>query len=309
MKDIDLTKPGISFVTGSPISLDVGLLVLSIDALFDEREPHSLLVIKDKKSARSILIPSNCCDVSIVNNGEKTSGFFLCEDGGVWIYNGNDIEPLESARINGCPEILRSQTFLNGTRHYVVGGGNTVYIRNGMQPWNNFDIGTAKEIEQYKYMGFEKVVSSNDGVVYLFGWHGVGYIFDQDETSLIDLPVGVDLYDATFTDDGVVYACGDKGVVVFGRGVENWEIIKNEITGDKLWGISTYNKRIILCSSTCLYEIVDGELQLLVYSESSEIPAFFTHKLKSCGDCVWSIGSKQLVQYDGVSWHEILKLG
>jgi hypothetical protein len=308
MKDIDLTKPGISFVTGSPINLDVGLLVLSIDALFDEREPHSLLVIKDKKSARSILIPSNCCDVCIVNDGEETCGLFLCDDGGVWIYNGSEIEPLESARINGCNEILRSQTFASGKLHYVVGGGNTIYIRDGMQPWDSFDIGAEKEIEQYKYVGFEKVLSSNDGLIYLFGWHGVGYVFNQEEASLMDLPIGVDLYDAALADNGDVYACGDKGIAIFGRGVDSWKIVKNEVTDDKLWGVSTYKEKIFLCSSNCLYEVIDGELQALAYSESSNVPELFTHKLKSCGNCVWSIGSKQLVQYDGANWHEILKL-
>jgi len=307
LKDIDLTKPGISFITGSPISRDTGLLALSIDALFDEREPHSLLVIKNKTSARSILVPSNCCDIAIVKSEGIVNGFFLCEDGSLWKYNGSDIESFESVNIKGIPELFRSQVIVNGTTHYVAGGGNTVYYKDGKKPWANFEIGTAKEIEQYKYTGFEKVLSSNDGVVYLFGWQGLGYVFYRGKASLMDLPIGVDIYDAVLAEDGTVYACGDKGVVIFGRGVDNWGVISNQITDDKLWGICAYNGKIILCSSSCIYEIVDGEVRALAYSKLSEVPAS-TYKLKSCRDCVWSIGTKQLVQYDGVDWREMLQL-
>jgi len=309
MKNVDFSKPGISFVTGFPMTKNTGLLILSIDELFHEKEPHSILVVKNHNAASGILVPSNCCDVTLVQYEGNVHGYFLGEDGAMWYYNGSSIESIEpiTSAFGKSTEMFRSHAYTNREEQFAVGGGNTVYFKEFQSKWNSIEIDMKSEIEQHKYVGFEKVLSSRDGFVYLFGWHGIGYIFSHDSAKRMELPVSIDIYDAVLADDGYVYACGDRGTVIMGRGVDNWKVVNNEITDDKLWGISTFKGRVFVCSMDFIYEIVESELQQIEYSELSVIPSF-TYKLKSCSECVWSIGSKQLVEFDGFDWRKLLLL-
>ena len=307
MSNVNFSNPGISFVTGAPISYETGLLILSIDELFHDKEPHSLLVTKNHDVASGILVPSNCCDVILTGQSGIVSGYFLGEDGAIWYYNGNTIEASEPLTSNKNIGALRSQAFSNRSDHLVVGGGNTVFLKKNASAWTDQEIRLNQEIEQFKYIGFEKTLAGSDGIFYLFGWHGVGLMLIGDDSIRLDLPTNLDIYDAVQINDGSIYTCGDKGTILRGRGSEDWSIVSNNVTDDKLWGICSYRNKIFVCSMNFVYEIVEDELRFVDYSELSEIPSF-TYRLKTCTDCVWSIGSKQLVQYDGSDWRELILL-
>ncbi|CCE23636.1 hypothetical protein [Methylotuvimicrobium alcaliphilum] len=272
MSNVNLTNPGISFVTGAPISCDTGLLILSIDELFHDKEPHSLLVVKDHDVTNGILVSSNCCDVILANEGGNLNGYFLGEDGGIWFYNGNTIEASDPITSNKNFGALRSQAFSSNSYHIVAGGGNTAFLKKTTSEWKDQEIKMSQDIEQFKYVGFEKIVALPEGSFYLFGWHGIGILLADNRSTRLDLPTNLDIYDAVLTNDGFIYTCGDQGTILRGCGLNDWSIINNEITGDKLWGICSFEGRTFVCSMNSIYEIVDNELQFIEYSEFSDIP-------------------------------------
>ncbi|BCG65705.1 MAG: hypothetical protein methR_P3557 [Methyloprofundus sp.] len=312
MKKVDFSNPGISFVTGVPITKGVGLLVLSIDELFEKKEAHSILVYKENNIASGVLVPSNCCDVTVVRNNGNIFGYFLGEDGEIWCFDGNSIESMGAINHEAHSSMNRSQTIFSNGQQYVVGGGSAIYYRDNCRDmqseWQQVEVDMISEIDQYKYVGFEKVIGNEKKHLYLFGWHGLAYLIRNNKIQRIVLPVNVDLYDAVYASDGSVYVCGEKGTVLKGTGLDNWEIIDNEVTNDKLWGVCSYMGRIFVSSMSEIYEVLrGGGVQKVLFSENSVIPSL-TYKLKSCEECLWSIGSKQLVEFDGVEWRDNLKL-
>jgi len=307
MSNVTLTNPGISFVTGVPISCETGLLILSIDELSFDKEPHSLLVVKNHKVTRGILVPSNCCDVISARENGNVNGYFLGEDGAVWFYNGETIEESEPIISNKNFGALRTQAFSPCSNHIAAGGGSTAFIKTTTSTWNDLEIQMDQEIEKFKYIGFEKILAVPNGNFYLFGWHGVGIILSDKHCTRLHLPTNLDIYDAVQAENGLIYTCGDHGTILRGQGIYDWSIVSNEITDDKLWGICSFNNKVFVCSMSFIYEIIDDELRFIDFSDVSVVPSF-TYKLRTCKDCAWSIGSKQLVQYDGSDWQELILL-
>ncbi len=311
MKKVDFSTPGISFVTGVPITKASGLLILSIDELFEKREAHSILVYKENDFASGILVPSNCCDITIIRHNGGIFGYFLGEDGEIWCFDGNSIESMGTINHREHFGMNRSQSILSTGQQYVVGGGGSVYYKDNCKEinsaWKQIVIDMKSEVEQYKYIGFEKAISNEKNDLYFFGWHGLAYFLRNNQVQRITLPVNVDLYDAIYVNGGTIYVCGDKGLVLRGNKLDNWEIIENEITKDKLWGICEFMGRVFVSSMSEVFEVVNGRLQVVSFFESDFRPVF-TYKLKSCKECLWSTGSKQLVEFDGSEWQEILVL-
>lgn len=308
LTDVDFRPPGISFITGAPFAAGVGLLALSIDELFRNDEPHSILVVKDGDSARGALVPSNVADVVVASDADgRRYGYFLGEDGGVWCYDGRGIVSSDGIESPRNIRALRSLGLTSGS-HVAAGGGSTVFVRRPGSAWADLDMSSVLEREGLRYVGFEKVLASADGSFFLFGWSGVAVMLGNGGSTVrLDLPTNLDLYDAAWGEDGYIYACGDEGTVLRGRGIDDWSVIDNEITDEKLWGVCSFGGRVFVCSMHLIYEVVGSELRHTDYSERSDIPSF-TYRLRSCSDCAWSIGAKQLVEYDGSDWRELILL-
>ncbi len=302
MKSISLDKPGISLVSAAPISEGVGLLILSIDELFEAREPHSFLAVYSKGIAKGVFVPSSCVDVIWV----EREGYFLGEDGVIWQYDGLDIKELSYIEDENNINAFRSHAYSSEQGHLIAGGGHYLFGSKNALKWESREIPINLKQEGLSYTGFEKVLFASEGA-YVWGWKGMAYLISKGSYKKLELPTNLDLHDACVTESGVA-VCGNQGVVISGSEASGWSIIENNITDENFWGICEFEKQIFVSNVAGLYCIEDSELALVDDIESENTDSSF-YGLKCCNACLWSIGAKHLYEYKGGLWQTLIRLG
>ncbi len=302
MKNISLDKPGISLVSASPFSEGVGLLILSIDELFEARESHSFLAVYSKGVAKGVFVPSSCVDVTWVEG----NGYFLGEDGVIWHYDGLDIKELSYIEDENNINAFRSHAYSREQGHLIVGGGHYLFGSKNALKWESREIPIDLKHEGLSYTGFEKVLFASEGA-YVWGWKGMAYLVSNGSYKKLELPTNLDLHDACVTEAGVA-ACGNQGVVISGSESSGWSIVENTITDENFWGICEFEKQIFVSSVAGLYCVEDSELASVGGIGSENKDSSF-YGLKRCNACLWSIGAKHLYEYKEGLWQTLIRLG
>lgn len=306
MKNINFNKPGISLARGAVSGIDSGLLSISVDELFEQRQPHSMLVVLEDLIGKVQPVNWNCMDVNILHESSEICGWFLSEEGEIWEYAGESIHSVDSVPADAIDPCISHA--IRSNEHFIVGGGNHLYRKSHKGDWKATEIVDGNSVQKYQYVGFKKILDAGRGVIYVFGWHGLAYKFDGPGKTRVDLPVNTDLYDAINLSSGKVCVCGANGIVLLASENDNWKVMENSVTSESFWSIREFQNKIYLSTSTGLFTLQQDNVVELEYSETDQMPDS-TYLLSACEECIWSIGSKNLVQYDGNNWRELVKLG
>ena len=298
-KKIPITS-AISVITGMPVNCEYGYLILHTDLLEEE---HSIIAVLRNEEIFGIPVATLCTDIRLYNSFP----IFLGYDGQLWEYRDKEFNlfnviedissPLRSIAVDGIGNLI------------IVGSLHQVYKSDNLNLWKrtllrSSSITKAADSDLDIPYGLESVDSFNKCETYAVGWNGECFIEIDDSWKPISLPTNLDLYKVICAPDEYVYICGDNGIVLKGRG-NKWTIINNELTDDKLWGLSYFKSRIFVSSMYNLYEIIDESLVPLQFNESDEIPPN-TYLLSACTDTLWSIGERNLYQFDGEKWKQLI---
>lgn len=306
-RPIDLRSIACTFVAGKAIAPGRGVLIASIDELYEQREPHSLLISVDEGRAVGALVPANCCSVDARLAERRVEAVFLGEDGELWRFDGLAFRALPP--VLGATDLqgpLRS-ICIAPWGYLAIGSALQAYGSADLSAWQPIDSLLAGEKDLVHTLGYERICIAGEDVAIAVGWKGLGARFHRRmRAERLDLPTNLDLYDVAATANGEVYACGDEGIVL--RGDANaWRMIPNDITGERFWGVAAFAQRRFVSSMHMLYEVKPDGLQQVDYADE-DLPPSYTYRLSTGEDVLWSIGTKQLVEFDGKNWRELIAL-
>jgi hypothetical protein len=158
--------------------------------------------------------------------------------------------------------------------------------------------------EEVTDAGLEAVSAFSAEDVYAAGWEGLLCHRDGKGWRRVDSPTNLDLYDVHCAADGFVYAVGDEGTVLKGRG-SAWSVVEQSETADKLWGVSELAGRIFVSSMHVIYELLDGQLVPVTTPEDEVAPSSI-YRLTAAKEVLWSAGTKELYEYNGSVWTPLL---
>lgn len=303
--EVDIRSAELTIVRGRATGDRQGALVLSVDELYEEREDHSILAIVHGEAVTGFAVDENCCGLCPWLKSESDT-VYLGENGGVWISEAMQFRQL-ATELNGheLPGPLRSISNDGAGQLLAVGAALQAHASTDGRNWSRSAVPVTVSASELASHGFESVSSFPGYESYAVGWRGDLYVYDG-QWSRVDLPTNLDLYAVTCAHDGNAYICGDEGLVFKGR-ANRWILIENSITDEKLWGVGQLGERTFVASDRLLYEIKDDELVQAVYAEDDHPPTF-TNTLSVGNGVIWSIGKKQLFQFDGKSWVELFSL-
>ena len=148
--------------------------------------------------------------------------------------------------------------------------------------------------------GFEAVASVNSEEVYAAGWDGEIWQFDGKAWRRVDSPTNRIITGLGVDDNGAVYGCGRNGMVLSGRG-DDWKMLEVGCPDD-LWSIVPWGSRLFAAGLHRLYCIEDGKASIV---DLGEIGANSFGVLTMNAGVLWSIGEKDVLSYDGLSWARI----
>jgi hypothetical protein len=173
-----------------------------------------------------------------------------------------------------------------------------VYVWNSAE-WETMEKGLPRLDEEVA--GFEAIAGFSMSEIYCAGWYGEIWRSDGIQWEKLDSPTSAVITNIACGDDGFVYACGRRGLLIRGRN-DSWEVIETGAEVEDFWGITWFQGKLYLSSMTGVSYLEDNQLYPVGFGDDT-IATFY--ELAATTDALWSIGAKDLMSFDGETWTRI----
>jgi hypothetical protein len=183
----------------------------------------------------------------------------------------------------------------------VVGMNRQVYRRVGHDSWGNFDLGIPRDSNSKVVSGFEAIDGFSMSEIYAVGWDGEIWCCENGTWIAQTSPVNSVLVDVCCGGDGFVYACGRNGLLIKGKKGQ-WDIVDQGVFSEDLWNLAWYKNQLYASSMDNVFVLVGGELSPVYMGEDQ---AKTCYRLCADDGIMLSIGAKDVMSFDGVTWTRI----
>lgn len=186
---------------------------------------------------------------------------------------------------------------------YATGMSNMLY-RRGLRSgkWEKFDNGLRIPRSSKKISGINSIGGTEDDKIYACGLRGGLWGLEKGHWKSIESGTNISLNSLSSLTSGDIYCCGQAGVVISGK-ERKWEIVSNDVTEEDFWSIVNFNKKIFISTqSESLYEVIEGRVLPLKININHEVTTYHLHTNNSI---LLSVGSRNILTYDGSSWVDI----
>lgn len=284
-----------TLVDAQVVSSRTGAIVASVDELFESDEPNAVLCYMQAGKMRSHPVEWNSVSVCCGNDG---TALYLGEFGELVAWDGAQFVELGS--IPGVVDIgpLRCIRYVQPGLYIASGTGLQAYSSPDGRNWTREQVAGADD-----ELSLEAVAQLADET-YAVGWAGAIWRRRGRAWDPVDSPTNLDLFALAAGCDGYMYACGDEGTILKGR-ADSWSVIEHDATKEKLWSVACFKGRTLFSGMQLLYELVGDQLELLAAPEDAPFPTS-TYRLRVAGETLWSMGPKQLFEFDGAQWLPLL---
>ncbi|MCP3164167.1 hypothetical protein [Myxococcus qinghaiensis] len=211
-------------------------------------------------------------------------------DGKVFTYVGGK----ETTEQIPKPWELRGCVSIAGHAH-AFGMNREVFRRDGEGRWRDMH---GPKAQGEEVVGFEALDGFDEHDFYAAGWEGELWHCDRGAWSRCPSPSRVILSALCCAGDGQVYAGGQSGTLLRGRGTR-WEALKTGLTED-VWDLRWFMGRLYVATLTSLYTLAGDSLAPVELGRDA--PKTF-YKLTDAEGVLWSIGQKNVLSFDGARWH------
>ncbi len=150
---------------------------------------------------------------------------------------------------------------------------------------------------------FHSIDGFTESELYAVGWDGEIWHYNGTEWFQLVSPTNLALYKVICALDGNVYACGQLGILLRGRH-NKWAVLDQELTKEDLWGLAWFNDQLFASSSHFVYKLMGDTLRRADMGPIK--PPSTCHQLSAADGLLWSIGAKDVMQFDGQTWSRIV---
>jgi hypothetical protein len=290
----------LSFIQGAVRYKDLVYVCVCDDELLEEKTPHSSYTAYDRGDWTDAGDRKwHTVSMSVVKQ-PKEQMIALGEYGKAWFYGNKDQheevikDAKQSAKERGSLRVVRA---IDGVA-YAAGMDRQVWRRDGANLWTCIDA-TMRPGPREDVVGFEGIDGFSSKDIYAGGWNGEIRHWDGKKWKEVDSPTNAILTNLV-CGDAAVYAIGRLGLVVRGRG-SRWKILKQDVDED-LWGAAWFKGKLWVASLTQLYTLEKDELVPVEFKDGQ--PETCKH-LSAADGILWSIGRKDLFEYNGKKWTRI----
>ncbi|MCY1299630.1 hypothetical protein D9M69_462900 [compost metagenome] len=298
---------GLSISTGAVRYSYLGYLLLTQDDLVVEGVPHSMLFTLNRGNWGAQNLQWMACSGSVIHVPNERF-LALGEEGFVWAIGGGESkeeDPVGDGELS--PETrgpLREIRGICRGKAYAVGTCRQAYVRDESNVWRCIDQTAQTAVADITNTSFESIDGFSEQEIYTVGWEGEIWQYDGTRFVQIESPTNLALYKVRCGADGYVYACGQLGILLRGRG-NKWEVIDHESTVEDLWGMEYFNEKLYVSSTHFVYALENGKLERVDFGE--DIPGTCYH-LSAADGIMWSIGAKDVMEFNGEAWKRILEI-
>ena len=238
----------------------------------------------------------NCVGICVITT-PKAQMLALGEYGQVFGFGSQ--ERFEE-RITGDELEFRDIRSIAG-RAFACAMDRKVFRRDGPGQWTaihgKMDQAAAADV----VFGFESIDGFSESALYAVGWNGEIWHYDGKAWKQEGSPTSILLNRVLCAPDGNVYACGLAGTLLRGK-MGRWEIVADGETGSDLWDLAWFGGRLWVSSLSMLFTLVGDQLEPVEFDD--DMPDTF-YSLDAREGILWSVGSDDILEFDGETWSRI----
>jgi hypothetical protein len=183
---------------------------------------------------------------------------------------------------------------------YVCGFQRQVYRRDGGK-WTHMDAGILSQSRK-PTTSLESMDGTSADNIYAVGAKGEIFHFNGKSWTHCHSPTNVDLHEVRCAAPDLVYACGEEGVVLKGN-ARRWEIVPNDELDAELWGVEILDDQVYVAGFGGLGKIDGGVVVKIDPGLGRDVDGY---RLRQNGGLLWSIGTDDILCYDGRKWTELV---
>ena len=298
---------GLSIGTGVVRYSDLSYLITPNDAAISEGYTGSLLFTLDRGTWGAGTVEWLACSGTVCHVPAERY-LVLGTDGSVRASGGGAVK--EEAPIASCGVDPRKRGPLREVRGiakgraYAVGTCRQAYVRDGEDQWKCIDQSAQVGDTPITDTSFESIDGFSEQEIYTVGWEGEIWKYDGSFFTQQNSPTNLALYKVRCASDGFAYACGQLGTLLRGRD-DQWEVIEHESTKEDLWGMEVFDGQLYVSSTHFVYRLEDGKLKPVDFGD--DVPQTCYH-LSGADGIMWSIGPKDVMEFDGSNWKRSLRI-
>jgi hypothetical protein len=290
-----------SYIGGAAINRGLAFFILTIDELNEKQVPHGH-VIGWRAGRMQKLASLNWYPKAILPAADGSFVTVVGVHGEVAVIGAQGVTESEIVVDGESPRKrgpLRAGTCVPGAL-VMVGMDRQAYMKPDKGTWQRMDAGLPASSDNRQ--GLEAVAGHSLDSLFAVGWQGEIWRFDGMRWQREDTPTHAVLTSVINAQNGVVYACGRRGLIVRGR--ENqWEALTTTGVVEDLWSLAEFQGAIYASSLHGIYRLTDaGELDPV--NGGPPDGATF-HQLVTSPDLLWSIGPKDIIAFDGTTWRQL----
>ena len=243
-----------------------------------------------------------CKSVTFLVQESKKGWWILGKNGQVAEVSGGQsrIEQIQGAGLHGdgksygYVEVIK---YINDEL-YVCGYGRQVYKRSGEQ-WHSI---AGDMLTRENARGFFDMDGVDGSHLFAVGWQGEIWYYDGNQWHKEDTPTNVHLGAIKVVSKDDVWIAGDHGLVLHG-GHAHWTIIESPDFNSNWYAVEEFEGKIYLAGNGVLAYIDGDRIKPVDTGLNKE---FTTNKLHAKEGLLWSIGSEDILVFDGSVWKEVL---
>jgi hypothetical protein len=184
-----------------------------------------------------------------------------------------------------------------GSSTYAVGAGGQFLRSEDSRSWTHL-----AHSQKARTGLLEAVAAYAQDEIYAVGADGAIDLFTS-AIERIDSPTNLVIAGICRGPDDILYACGQKGLVLRGR-KHQWAVVEHGVTNEDLWGICSFQGRVFLTSTRFLYELIGDKLETVSFGHDR--PRTFC-KLTAVGDdALLSVGQRDAFLFEGCEWTRLI---
>ncbi|MGX1174929.1 hypothetical protein [Pseudomonas sp. R151218B TE3479] len=297
---------GLSVGTGVVRYSDLSYLIATHDAAISEGYIDSILITLDRGAWGAATVPWLACSGTVCHVPIERY-VMLGTDGSVEASGGGTVKEEAIANCGVDPKKrgpLREIRGIAKGRAYAVGTCRQAYVRDDEDQWRCIDQSAQVGDTPITDTSFESIDGFSEQEIYTVGWEGEIWKYDGSVFTQQNSPTNLALYKVRCAPDGFAYACGQLGTLLRGRD-DQWEVIEHDSTREDLWGMEYFDGQLYVSSTHFVYRLEDGKLIPIDFGDDA--PRTCYH-LSAADGIMWSIGPKDVMEFDGANWKRCLQI-
>lgn len=292
-----------TFLSGFAVSANVLVFSKEIDEVAKDDHPHAIFFVLNQDRWGQYKRKANWPAISMASvkaSDDKRVALAIGPRGQLWqVVTASMVETFSL-----IPDLrwqLRSLSVI-GERIYACGMGRIVRRREEDGQWSVLDAPVPAPDDVV--VGFEDLAGYDPDDLYATGWAGEIWWRHDGRWQQIDSPVSANMNALVCASDGYVYAVGDNGAMVRGRG-EAWTALDTGQTLN-LMDVTEYDGSIYVVTDFSILKLQDDALIAETdFAEPDDVPATCLYLLRAA-DGVFSMGPKDLFRRTSGPWERLV---